>query len=142
METKRVPISADDERILTLVGLLFESATGAQEVLHESFPPASQLTAQLFGPLLRVSRSEGGRMRMSDLAAQCRSTPSAMTRVADRLEKLGYAQRESLELVEFGVVEVGEDRRSSDLEVRRNGPGDGVAASVGDDEVHDPAIAR
>lgn len=95
METNRLSISSEDERLLTLVGLLFESAAGAQEVLQESFLPGSKLNAQLFGPLLRVSRTEGARMRMSDLAAQCRYTPSAMTRVADRLEMLGFAHRDA-----------------------------------------------
>ncbi|MFN8053201.1 MAG: MarR family transcriptional regulator [Acidimicrobiales bacterium] len=80
---------------LTVVGLLFESAHGAADLLEATFPPGSQLSGQLFEPLLRLSRTDGGRLRMTDLAAQCRYSPSAVTRVSDRLEQLGLAARQS-----------------------------------------------
>lgn len=81
--------------LLTVIGLLFESATGAQAMLEGTMPALDQITGQLFEPLLRLSRSEGGRLRMTDLAAQCRYSPSAVTRVSDRLERLGYASRQA-----------------------------------------------
>lgn len=79
--------------LLTLMGLLFESSTGAQELLESTIDPSSGLTGQLLEPLLRLSRSEGGRLRMTDLAAQCRYSASAVTRVSDRLEAMGLAER-------------------------------------------------
>ena len=79
--------------LLTLVGLLFESSRGAEDLLETTIRSESGLTGQLLGPLLRLARSEGGSLRMTDLAAQCRYTPSAVTRVSDRLEKLGFLER-------------------------------------------------
>lgn len=82
-----------DDPLLTVMGLIFESATGAEALLEASLDPESPITGQLLGPLLRLSRSEGGRLRMTDLAAQCHYSASAVTRVADRLEELGLAER-------------------------------------------------
>ncbi len=84
-----------DHPLLTLVGLMFESSAGAAEMLEGTLDPASGLTGQLLEPLLRLARSENGRLRMTDLAAQCRYSPSAITRVSDRLEALGYAERQA-----------------------------------------------
>lgn len=84
-----------DDPVLTTMGLLFESAAGAHTMLGTTLGAESGLTDQLFEPLLRLARSEGGRLRMTDLAAQCRYSPSAVTRVSDRLEALGFAGRES-----------------------------------------------
>lgn len=81
--------------LLTLVGLMFESATGAKALLESTLDPSPQLTGQLLEPLLRLARSDGGLLRMTDLAAQCRYSPSAVTRVSDRLESLGLAERRS-----------------------------------------------
>lgn len=79
--------------LLTLVGLLIESSQGAEDLLETTLPAESGLTGQLFGPLLRLARSEGGSLRMTDLAAQSRYTPSAVTRVSDRLERMGFVER-------------------------------------------------
>lgn len=84
-----------DDPALTVMGLLFESAAGAQDLLEGTLDRSSGLTGQLFEPLLRLTRTEGGSLRMTDLAAQCRYSPSAVTRVSDRLEALGFAARRS-----------------------------------------------
>ena len=86
----------DDESI-TLMGLLFEVAAGAGEVLEASFTPGTEICGQLFEPLLRLVRTDGGRLRMTDLAAQCRYNVSTLTRVADRLAGLGFAERQVCE---------------------------------------------
>ena len=83
-----------DHPVLTLMGLVLESAAGAESKLEPTLAPAgSALTPQLFEPLFRLARTEGGALRMTDLAAQCRYSPSAVTRVSDRLEELGLAER-------------------------------------------------
>lgn len=87
------PAEMLDHPLLTVMGLLFESAAGSAEVLEPTTHVADGMTGQLFEPLLRLARSEGGSLRMTDLAAQCRYSPSAVTRVSDRLEQLGYAAR-------------------------------------------------
>jgi len=46
-----------------------------------------------FGVLLRLARSEGGQLRMTDLAAQTDLSTSGATRVVDRLQRDGLADR-------------------------------------------------
>lgn len=43
---------------------------------------------------IRLSRSEGGAMRMSDLAIQTGISPSGLTRAVDRLVSEGFVDRE------------------------------------------------
>ena len=50
---------------------------------------------QWFEVLLRLARTPGGRLRMSDLAAQTTLTASGLTRVVDRLEDAGLVKREA-----------------------------------------------
>jgi MarR family transcriptional regulator, 2-MHQ and catechol-resistance regulon repressor len=80
-----------DPRI-TAMGLLSEVYHGVAAQL------ASQLAEHGFGRaefevVLRLSRSPGGRLRMSDLAAQTSLTTSGITRLVDRLERDGLVRR-------------------------------------------------
>src|SRR5262245_8298895 len=43
--------------------------------------------------LLRLARTPGGALRMTDLAAQTQLTTSGITRVVDRLERGGLVER-------------------------------------------------
>lgn len=94
------PASADPRRAalddprLTAAGLLFEVANGL----------AGQLTAQITGAgvsmsefevLLRLSRSDATRLRMSDLATQANLSSSGLTRLVDRLEARDLVRRQA-----------------------------------------------
>jgi len=46
-----------------------------------------------FEVLMRLARSRGGELRMTDLAAQTGLSTSGVTRVVDRLERDGLAER-------------------------------------------------
>lgn len=81
-----------DER-LTLVGLLIESSTAVRGQLDRALERDAGLPLQWFELLLRLARSPGRHLRMSDLAAQTGLTPSGLTRAIDRLEGAGLAQR-------------------------------------------------
>ena len=81
-----------DDR-LTLVGLLVESTTGLRAHLDRKLEEDSGLPLQWFELLLRLARSPGRHLRMSDLAAQTSLTPSGLTRAIDRLEEAGLAER-------------------------------------------------
>lgn len=83
----------DDPR-LTVAGLLAETWVGF----------AARVTAQLgdhgldgaeFEVLLRLARSPGGLLRMSDLAAQTSLTSSGITRLVDRLVAAASVQRQA-----------------------------------------------
>lgn len=94
-QTTTSPADRRADRLLTSMGLIFESGEAAREMIVATIDPETQLNGQLIEPLLRLARTEGGVLRMTDLAAQCRYNPSAITRVSDRLESLGYAKRDA-----------------------------------------------
>ena len=74
-----------DERI-TAFGLLLEATAATRTALDcasakwGGMPPSYEI-------LMRLARSEGQRLRMTDLAAQCGLTPSGVSRAVDRLEE-------------------------------------------------------
>ncbi|HEV2361820.1 MAG TPA: MarR family transcriptional regulator [Acidimicrobiales bacterium] len=84
----------DKDRITT-IGLLLESASGVRRVLEPTLACAAGAGAPWFEVMLRLSRSPGVRLRMSDLAAQTQLSPSGLTRAIDRLVELGLVERSS-----------------------------------------------
>ena len=87
------PAVLDDPR-LTAMGLLAETYAGMQVKFMPALTAAG-LTATEFDVLLRLARSPGRRLRMTDLATQAALSTSGVTRVVDRLENRGLAGRES-----------------------------------------------
>jgi DNA-binding MarR family transcriptional regulator len=81
-----------DER-LTTVGLLFETQQGLADAFSPRIETESGVSSQLFEILIRLARSPGQRLRMSDLAAQVALSPSGLTRAVDRLEAAGLVER-------------------------------------------------
>ena len=87
-------IGAQDDRRLTTVGLLFESAASLRQVLERRLESNAGLSNQSFDVLIRLARTPGNRLRMSELAAQTTLSPSGLTRSVDRLEDTGLVVRE------------------------------------------------
>jgi MarR family transcriptional regulator, 2-MHQ and catechol-resistance regulon repressor len=81
-----------DER-LTTVGLLFESSAGLRRVFQRRMDAERALTNQSFDVLIRLARTPGSELRMSELAAQTSLTPSGLTRSVDRLQDQGLVER-------------------------------------------------
>lgn len=81
----------DDPR-LTAFGLLAEAFNGVAGKLEEQLAEFD-LKPLEFEVVIRLGRSPGGRLRMSDLAAQAHITTSGITRIVDRLETDGLVQR-------------------------------------------------
>src|SRR5665811_2347338 len=67
-----------DER-LTTVGLLFESTTALGRIFEPQLSADSGLSHQSFDVLVRLARTPGYRLRMSELASQTSLTPSGLT---------------------------------------------------------------
>ena len=84
---------ADDQ--VTLVGLLFETAAGLRRSLAPGLDCELGVGGQSFDVLVRLARSPGQRLRMSDVAAQTGLSPGGLTRSVDRLVDAGLAVRES-----------------------------------------------
>jgi MarR family 2-MHQ and catechol resistance regulon transcriptional repressor len=90
---KRLEDVVDDDRI-TVVGLLAEAnaALGChfeRELAHTGLP----LT--WFEVLVRLARTPGGRLRMSDLAHAVSLTTSGTTRLVDRIEAARLIERQA-----------------------------------------------
>ncbi|MDX6235150.1 MAG: hypothetical protein QOH68_4317 [Nocardioidaceae bacterium] len=83
-----------DER-LTTIGLFMEAHAGVTRELGRRLERDSGLPVQWFEVLLRLARTPGGQLRMTDLAAQTILTPSGLTRVVDKLEDAGLVRRQS-----------------------------------------------
>lgn len=88
----RSPLDHPD---LTTIGLFLEAHAGLTRELERRLEHDCRLSVAWFEVLLRLARSPGGRLRMSDLAAQATLTPSGLTRAVDRLEAAGLVRRES-----------------------------------------------
>jgi DNA-binding MarR family transcriptional regulator len=80
-----------DSRI-TAVGLFTEAFSGLTAKFAAQLAEHKLAMAE-FEVLLRLSRSPGGELRMSDLAAQTSLTTSGITRLVDRLERSGLLCR-------------------------------------------------
>jgi MarR family 2-MHQ and catechol resistance regulon transcriptional repressor len=83
----------DDPR-LTDVGLLLEAHAGLIAVLSRVHARHG-LAGSDFDTLLRLARSPGRALRMTDLAAQLGLSTSGTTRIVDRLEGRGLARRKA-----------------------------------------------
>lgn len=83
----------DDPR-LTAMGLFAETYTGLINRLG-SHLEKHRLSLVEFEVLMRLARSPGQRLRMTDLAAQTSLSTSGVTRVVDRMDRDGLVRREA-----------------------------------------------
>jgi MarR family 2-MHQ and catechol resistance regulon transcriptional repressor len=89
----QVNTDLDDPR-LTAVGLLAEAYTGLMNRLAAQFEQ-HRLSPVEFEVLMRLARSPGNHLRMTDLAGQTTLSTSGVTRVVDRMERDGLVRREA-----------------------------------------------
>jgi DNA-binding MarR family transcriptional regulator len=84
----------DDERIRGF-GLLHEAHRRLDRALNCSLEQTCGISGPFFEVLLRVGRSPGGRLNMSELAEQLGLTSGGTTRLVDRMVAADLVQRES-----------------------------------------------
>jgi DNA-binding MarR family transcriptional regulator len=84
-----------DHSALTTMGLFFETHAGLTRELGRRLERECNLSVQWFEVLMRLVRTPGHRLRMSDLAAQTTLTASGLTRVVDRLVDAGLVVRQT-----------------------------------------------
>jgi DNA-binding MarR family transcriptional regulator len=82
----------DDERIRTF-GLLHEAHRRLDRAFNCSLERSCGISGPFFEVLLRVGRSPGGRLTMSDLALQLGLTSGGTTRLVDRVVNAGLVAR-------------------------------------------------
>ncbi len=109
---------------ITLAGLVFETASGLRRAVGPSLERQCELAGQEFEILIRLARTPGGRLRMSDLAAQTALTPSGLTRAIDRLSTAGLVSRHACPEDRRGafaaLTPAGEARMREALDLHRN----------------------
>lgn len=88
-----VSTDLDDPRF-TAVGLFAEAYTGLTTRFAAQFEE-HRLSAVEFEVLMRLARSPGSRLRMTDLAGQTSLSTSGVTRVVDRMDRDGLVRREA-----------------------------------------------
>jgi DNA-binding MarR family transcriptional regulator len=88
-----VSANLDDPR-LTAMGLFAEAYVGLTGRLG-SHLEQHRLSIVEFEVLMRLARSPGGRLRMTDLAAQTSLSTSGVTRVVDRMERDELVRRQA-----------------------------------------------
>lgn len=88
-----MPAGQLDDPRLTAVGLFMEAHEGLTTKLAPRFH-GHGLSETEFEVLLRLARTPGQRLRMSDLSAQTSLSTSGITRVVDRLERGGLVARQ------------------------------------------------
>ncbi len=80
---------------LTTIGLFTEAHVGLTRAMERELEAGSGLSVQWFEVLIRLARTPGQRLRMSDLAAQTTLSASGLTRAVDRLEAAGLVARQA-----------------------------------------------
>jgi MarR family transcriptional regulator, 2-MHQ and catechol-resistance regulon repressor len=88
-----VSANLDDPRF-TAVGLFAEAYTGLTSRFAVQFDQ-HRLSAVEFEVLMRLARSPGRHLRMTDLAGQTSLSTSGVTRVVDRMERDGLVTRQA-----------------------------------------------
>jgi DNA-binding MarR family transcriptional regulator len=87
-------VNRDDERI-RVFGLLHEAHRRLDRTFNCSLEQSVGISGPFFEVLLRVGRSPGGRLNMSELAGQLGLTSGGTTRLVDRVVAAGLVERES-----------------------------------------------
>ncbi len=105
----------DDGRI-TAFGMLLEAHGALVAVVGRELEAATDLTIGWFEVLIRLARSPGQRLRMSELASQAALSTSGLTRLVDRMEEARLIRREACPSDRRGAFAVLTDTGSAALE--------------------------
>lgn len=86
---------AEGHERITAYGMLLEARASLAGAVAGELERTSGLSPTWFEVLVRLARSPGKQMRMSELAAQVLFSTSGLTRLIDRMEHAGLVRRES-----------------------------------------------
>jgi DNA-binding MarR family transcriptional regulator len=84
------PLDADEEAVMRSLSRLLRVMP---RVLSADLEREQRMTASEYLTLRHLSEAHCGTLRMSELAQACDMSLSGMTRLADKLEALGYLRR-------------------------------------------------
>jgi MarR family transcriptional regulator, 2-MHQ and catechol-resistance regulon repressor len=86
--------SCADPRIQAY-GMLLEAHAAVADLVRRELEAAAGISAPEFEVILRLARTPGEHLRMTDLAEQVGLTTSGTTRLVDRVEAMGLAKRQA-----------------------------------------------
>lgn len=86
-------LSRRDDALITTFGRLLEAQSRLERRLGAELEARCDLPLAWFEVLVRLGRSEGGRLTMGSLAGQISLTTGGVTRLVDRMETAGFVQR-------------------------------------------------
>jgi DNA-binding MarR family transcriptional regulator len=90
-----VAVPGSDDGRITAFGLLHEAHRAVAGAVAADLAGASDVPVAEFEVLIRLSRSPGQRLRMTELAHQVRLSTSGLSRLVDRVEAAGLVRREA-----------------------------------------------
>jgi DNA-binding MarR family transcriptional regulator len=88
------PLTSEEEAVMRALGRLM---LVLPRVLDADLERGERMSLSEYSALRHLSEAEDRRLRMSDLAARCDMSLSGMTRLAGKLESLGYLRRRRCE---------------------------------------------
>jgi MarR family 2-MHQ and catechol resistance regulon transcriptional repressor len=86
-------ISRRDDALISTFGRLLEAQSRLERRLGADLEARCDLPHAWFEVLVRLGRSEAGRLTMGSLAEQISLTTGGVTRLVDRMEAAGYVER-------------------------------------------------
>jgi MarR family transcriptional regulator, 2-MHQ and catechol-resistance regulon repressor len=90
-----VPVPGSDDPRITAFGLLHEAHRAVMGAVSADLARITEVPTLEFEVLIRLSRSPGERLRLTDLARQVRLSTSGLSRLVDRVEADGLVRREA-----------------------------------------------
>lgn len=88
-------VGALDDPLVEGFGMLLESHAEMVNAVSSGLQNAIQLPLPWVGVLIRLARTPGHRLRMSELARDMTMSNSGLTRLVDRVEAAGHVRREA-----------------------------------------------
>jgi DNA-binding MarR family transcriptional regulator len=90
-----VAVPGSDDPRITAFGLLHEAHRAVMGAVSTDLARFTDVPTAEFEVLIRLSRSPGERLRLTELARQVRLSTSGLSRLVDRVEAAGLVRREA-----------------------------------------------
>jgi DNA-binding MarR family transcriptional regulator len=90
-----VAVPGSDDPRITAFGLLHEAHRAIMGAVSTDLARFTEVPTPEFEVLIRLSRSPGQRLRLTELARQVRLSTSGLSRLVDRVEADGLVRREA-----------------------------------------------
>src|SRR3954463_9665149 len=87
--------AACNDRRITAFGMLLEAHAAVVGAVNRDLEEQSGMPVSWFEVLIRLARTPGQRLRMTELAGQVSLSTSGLTRLVDRVEAAGFIAREA-----------------------------------------------